>query len=178
MILSLNAPLLESWMMKLLERMPLVAAVVKWAIMLVMYPLHLCKVSIQAQSTTGALDVLRNFIKDTWRAAYSSAQVVLSAAHRLTEAIAAKQSPDHNETIYALCRPPGHHASDHMAAGYCFINNASVVARFLQNYTLEDMNISKRPYGFDLEAVRNRQFSVGTSKDKKKILIVDIDYHQ
>lgn len=164
--------------MKLLERMPLVAAVVKWAIMLVMYPLHLCKVSIQAQSTTVALDFSRNFTKDTWRAAYSSAQVVLSAAHRLTEAIAAKQSPDHNETIYALCRPPGHHASDHMAAGYCFINNASVVARFLQNYTLEDMNKSKRPYGFDLEAVRNRQFSVGTSKDKKKILIVDIDYHQ
>ncbi|KAL9546199.1 hypothetical protein MBANPS3_006781 [Mucor bainieri] len=122
-------------------------------------------------------DVSTPFVQNTWRAAYSSAQVVLSAAHRLTEAIAAKQAPDHNETIYALCRPPGHHASDHMAAGYCFINNASVVARFLQNYTLEDMNNAKKPYGFDLEAVRNRQFSVGTSKEKKKILIVDIDYH-
>lgn len=119
-----------------------------------------------------------NMALDTWRAAYSSAQVVLSAAHRLTEAIAAEKFSNRNETIYALCRPPGHHASDHMAAGYCFINNASVVARFLQNYTLEDMNNAKKPYGFDLEAVRNRQFSVGTSKDKKKILIVDIDYHQ
>lgn len=102
----------------------------------------------------------------------------MSAAHLLTEAIEAKQSLDHNESMYALCRPPGHHASDHMAAGYCYINNASVVARFLQNYTLQDMNNAKKPYGFDLKAIRNRQFSEGTSKEKKRILIVDIDYHQ
>jgi acetoin utilization deacetylase AcuC-like enzyme len=116
---------------------------------------------------------------DTWRATYSSAQVVLSAAHRLVEAIAsADASSKQDETIYALCRPPGHHASHQMSAGYCFINNASVVARFLQNYTLDDMNKAKKPYGFDLEAIRNREFSIGTATDKKNILIVDIDYHQ
>jgi acetoin utilization deacetylase AcuC-like enzyme len=65
-----------------------------------------------------------------------------------------------------------------MAGGYCFINNVAVVTRFLQNYTLKDMNNSKKPYAFDEEAVRNGERSVGTSTDKKRILIIDIDYHQ
>ncbi|MFZ1682467.1 MAG: histone deacetylase family protein, partial [Rhizobiaceae bacterium] len=29
---------------------------------------------------------------------------------------------------FALCRPPGHHAARDMYGGYCFFNNASVVA--------------------------------------------------
>lgn len=65
-----------------------------------------------------------------------------------------------------------------MAAGYCFVNNAAVVTRFLQNYTFEDMNKAKKPYGFDLEAIRKQEFSTGTATENKKILIVDIDYHQ
>ena len=32
------------------------------------------------------------------------------------------------EAAFALCRPPGHHATRDMFGGYCFINNASVVA--------------------------------------------------
>lgn len=115
---------------------------------------------------------------DTWRAAYASAQIAISAAHRLSQAIEeAASSNEKNQTIYALCRPPGHHSSEQMSAGYCFINNAAVVARFLQNYTLQDMERAKQPYGFDLEAIRNREFSTGTADKKKKILIVDIDYH-
>ena len=30
---------------------------------------------------------------------------------------------------YALCRPPGHHASRDMAGGFCYINNAAVAAQ-------------------------------------------------
>lgn len=115
-------------------------------------------------------DMSCNFVQDTWKAAYASAQIVLSAAHRL---VASK-----NGSIYALCRPPGHHASDHMAAGYCFINNAAVVTRFLQNYTLQDMDNAKQDYEFDFEKVHSRQPTQGTSNEKKKILILDIDYHQ
>ena len=32
---------------------------------------------------------------------------------------------------FSLARPPGHHAGRDYAAGYCFINNAAVVAQFL-----------------------------------------------
>ena len=30
---------------------------------------------------------------------------------------------------FALCRPPGHHASQDLAGGYCYINNAAVAAQ-------------------------------------------------
>jgi hypothetical protein len=58
------------------------------------------------------------------------------------------------------------------------INNVAVVARFLQTYTLEDMNRYKQPYKFDTDDVHNREPSTGTATEKKKILIVDIDFHQ
>ncbi|KAI9281862.1 hypothetical protein BY458DRAFT_552637 [Sporodiniella umbellata] len=78
------------------------------------------------------------FMKDTWIAAYTSAQVVLTAADEIVKT---------SRSVYALCRPPGHHASESLAAGYCYINNAAVATRFLQ------------------------------ANGKKKILILDIDYH-
>jgi acetoin utilization deacetylase AcuC-like enzyme len=33
--------------------------------------------------------------------------------------------------IYALCRPPGHHAASDLAAGFCFFNNAALAAQHL-----------------------------------------------
>lgn len=37
--------------------------------------------------------------------------------------------------VYALCRPPGHHASSSQAGGYCYFNNAAIAARYFQKYT-------------------------------------------
>ena len=33
--------------------------------------------------------------------------------------------------VYALCRPPGHHAAADMAAGFCYLNNAAIAAEIL-----------------------------------------------
>ena len=33
--------------------------------------------------------------------------------------------------VYALCRPPGHHAAADMAAGFCYFNNAAIAAQQL-----------------------------------------------
>lgn len=33
--------------------------------------------------------------------------------------------------VYALCRPPGHHAACDVAAGFCFFNNAAIAAEML-----------------------------------------------
>ena len=33
--------------------------------------------------------------------------------------------------VYALCRPPGHHAAADMAAGFCYFNNAALAAEIL-----------------------------------------------
>ncbi|MCC7047483.1 MAG: histone deacetylase family protein [Alphaproteobacteria bacterium] len=33
--------------------------------------------------------------------------------------------------VYALCRPPGHHAYADMASGFCFLNNSAIAAQHL-----------------------------------------------
>ncbi|ABR31035.1 hypothetical protein SU69_06005 [Thermosipho melanesiensis] len=35
--------------------------------------------------------------------------------------------------VYILTRPPGHHASKDFAGGYCFFNNAAIIAKYLQS---------------------------------------------
>ncbi len=35
-------------------------------------------------------------------------------------------------SAYALCRPPGHHAFDDVAGGFCFVNNSAVAAQHLR----------------------------------------------
>ena len=57
----------------------------------------------------------------TWQGAAASAQVAISAADAL-------MSGRHRQ-IYALCRPPGHHAYADMAGGFCFLNNTAIAAQ-------------------------------------------------
>lgn len=56
----------------------------------------------------------------SWQAIESAAQVALTG-HRLVS--------EGENSAFALCRPPGHHATGSVAAGYCFINNAAVAAQ-------------------------------------------------
>lgn len=55
----------------------------------------------------------------TWRAAQSS----MSSAQAAQRAVAAGE-----RAAFALCRPPGHHATSDQFGGYCFLNNAAVAA--------------------------------------------------
>ncbi len=61
--------------------------------------------------------------KGTWEAVYDSAQSAISA----TQAMMRDGDP-----VYALCRPPGHHAFSDMAGGFCFVNNSAVAAQMLR----------------------------------------------
>ena len=58
----------------------------------------------------------------TWDAAYWSAQTAIEAAEEVLGGARA---------AYALCRPPGHHAMRDCANGFCFFNNACIVAHHL-----------------------------------------------
>ena len=60
----------------------------------------------------------------TWTAAYWSAQAALTAAGLVRSG---------QRAAYALCRPPGHHASASQYGGYCYLNNAAIAARCLQD---------------------------------------------
>lgn len=62
----------------------------------------------------------------TWRAARAAADAALTAADLVREGAPA---------AYALCRPPGHHATRNAIGGSCYLNNAAVAARHLAGQT-------------------------------------------
>lgn len=64
------------------------------------------------------------FVAGTWDAVKASHDCALTAADLVASGEAA---------AFALCRPPGHHAGQRTAGGYCFINNAAVAAERLCN---------------------------------------------
>ena len=59
----------------------------------------------------------------TWRAALSSAASAQAAARDVGGG---------TRSAFALCRPPGHHASRDQFGGYCFLNNAGIAAEVLR----------------------------------------------
>lgn len=75
----------------------------------------------------------------SWTAIEASASTAFTAQKLLLS--------NEDTSIFALCRPPGHHASKAAASGYCFLNNAAIAAQ-----ALIDTGI-------------------------KKISLLDIDYH-
>lgn len=87
--------------------------------------------------------------KVTYLSVIASVGVALSAARELAT-ISGPYGPKIG--VFALCRPPGHHAGSSLSGGYCFVNNVAVAARFLQ--------------GFDQRPA-----------EKVTIAILDIDYH-
>ena len=58
----------------------------------------------------------------TWEAAVSAMRSAVTAADIVADGARA---------VFALCRPPGHHAMIDAFGGYCFINNAAVAAQRL-----------------------------------------------
>jgi acetoin utilization deacetylase AcuC-like enzyme len=61
-------------------------------------------------------------VEGTWPATLEAADVALTAAQAVLDGAAA---------AYGLCRPPGHHAARRMFGGYCYVNNAAIVAEWL-----------------------------------------------
>lgn len=67
----------------------------------------------------------------SWNAIYWSAQTALTAAQALL-----KSDLNDNEIHICLSRPPGHHASKSSAGGFCYLNNAAIIAQYLlQTYS-------------------------------------------
>lgn len=58
----------------------------------------------------------------TWDAVVTAAAIATTATDRLI---------DDGATTFALCRPPGHHATADQFGGYCYINNAALAAQRL-----------------------------------------------
>lgn len=76
--------------------------------------------SIQAMLSCYTFDVCVPIVAGTWEAIRSAVDATLTA-----QAIVQSGA----RAAFALCRPPGHHASQDLAGGYCYINNAAVAAQ-------------------------------------------------
>ncbi len=59
----------------------------------------------------------------TWAGACAASDVAATAAQMVM---------DGEDEVYALCRPPGHHAYRDMAGGFCFLNNSAIAAAHLR----------------------------------------------
>jgi len=67
--------------------------------------------------------------------------------------IASREAPP---GLYALVRPPGHHAQSDICGGYCFLNNVGIATQWL----------------IDQPELRRKD------GESKKVAILDIDFHQ
>ena len=59
----------------------------------------------------------------TWDAALAASESAVTAAELVL---------DGEREVYALCRPPGHHAYADMAGGFCFLNNTAIATQRLR----------------------------------------------
>lgn len=67
-----------------------------------------------------SLDAGTPITAGTWRAVTASANVALTGQTMVAEG---------ENAVFSLCRPPGHHASQDVYGGYCFLNNAAIAAQ-------------------------------------------------
>src|SRR5690606_18491167 len=68
----------------------------------------------------------------TWQAVQSSVNVALSGQRRVEAG---------ERAVFALCRPPGHHAAADFYGGYCFLNNAAIAAQAFRDSGAERVAI-------------------------------------
>ncbi len=68
----------------------------------------------------------------TYEAARAAVDVALTAVDFLLRG---------QRSVFALCRPPGHHAARDLYGGYCFFNNAAIAAQALRDRGAERVAI-------------------------------------
>jgi acetoin utilization deacetylase AcuC-like enzyme len=88
--------------------------------------------TIEGRAGWYGLDSSTPFVEGTYPAARAAVDVALTAADLVLGG---------EPAAYGLCRPPGHHAARALYAGYCFFNNAAIVADTIARTTGERVGI-------------------------------------
>lgn len=78
--------------------------------------------TIEGKLSYYSFDAGTPIIAGTWQAATAAANVALTGQDLLVKG---------ERSVFALCRPPGHHAAGDFYGGYCFLNNAAIAAQAL-----------------------------------------------
>ncbi len=71
-------------------------------------------------------------VTGTWSAALASAAIAQTAAELVVGG---------ERAAFALCRPPGHHATRDQFGGYCYLNNAAIAAEVLRRSGVERVGV-------------------------------------
>lgn len=106
-------------------------------------------------------------VEGTWEAVESSAFVALTGA---------KLIMDGEKYAFSLCRPPGHHAGYDFAGGYCFLNNAALAAKYLQDNGELQINSEKKVGIFDID-FHHGNGTQDIVRHLKNILFISIHGH-
>jgi acetoin utilization deacetylase AcuC-like enzyme len=96
----------------------------------------------------------------TWDSAYWSAQTTVTAADLLLGG---------ERAVYALARPPGHHAYADLAGGFCFLNNSAIAAERLRR-------AGRRPAVLDVD-VHHGNGTQGIFYARGDVLTISIHAH-
>ncbi len=79
--------------------------------------------NITAQAGRFLMDFSCPITAESWKAAEASAMTAVTAADLVLKG---------ESVVYALCRPPGHHAYGNRAGGFCYLNNSALAAQYLR----------------------------------------------
>jgi len=69
-----------------------------------------------------SFDATSPFVEGSWQAIRTSANIALTGADLIRGG---------ERQAFALCRPPGHHATVNYCGGYCYLNNTALAAQSL-----------------------------------------------
>ncbi len=96
------------------------------------------KYSLYEPAPAGEDDILLVHTARLWRSIAADEELLHTALLAAGAAIEAAETALQGEHAFALCRPPGHHASPDSCWGFCYFNNIAVaVARLLDQKQIE-----------------------------------------
>jgi acetoin utilization deacetylase AcuC-like enzyme len=105
-----------------------------------------------------SFDLTAPIVAGTFQAACAAANVALTAAELVLGG---------HDLVYALCRPPGHHAGRDLCGGYCYLNNAAIAANYLGDAGC----------GLGDGEPADPQLPSPISHPPQRVAVLDIDFH-
>ncbi len=106
-------------------------------------------------------DTYTFFHEDIYRVSKDAVDVALTGAKLILGG---------EKIVYCLTRPPGHHARESVAGGYCYLNNGVIAAKYLlENISLENISLDNTSLGNILPH--------NNSSENPRIAILDLDVH-
>lgn len=88
--------------------------------------------NVRARLGRYSFDSMTPFVEGSWKAIRTAANIALTGAELLSNG---------EQRAFALCRPPGHHATANCCGGYCYLNNAALAAQSLLDNGAEKVAI-------------------------------------